>query len=94
MDACALIALINKEDGFEIVEDVLKRAQTGNAAVIMNKLNLLEVYYDAYRNYGREAADKLIKNINKPPITIKSELSDAVFKAAGRMKASYRISSG
>jgi len=92
LDACALIALINKEVGAEIVKDVLKRAQTGKATVIMNKLNLLEVYYDAYRSYGEEVAEKLIMNINRPPIVIQSDLSDAVFKEAGRLKASYKIS--
>ena len=92
LDACALIALINEEEGAEIVKDVLKRAQTGKATVIMNKLNLLEVYYDAYRSYGKEAAEKLIMNINRPPIVIQAELSDAVFKEAGRLKASYKIS--
>jgi len=92
LDACALIALINKEDGAEIIEDVLKRAQAGNVSIIMNKLNFLEVYYDLYRSYGEEVADKLIRNINKPPIVIHSELSDTVFKEAGRLKASYKIS--
>jgi len=92
LDACALIALINKEDGAEVIEDVLKRAQAGNATVIMNKINLLEVYYDAYRSYGEEVADKLIRKINIPPIIIHSELSDTVFKEAGRLKAYYKIS--
>ena len=92
LDACALIDLINKEDGAEIIEDVLKRAQAGNVSIIMNKLNFLEVYYDLYRSYGEEVADKLIRNINKPPIVIHSELSDTVFKEAGRLKASYKIS--
>lgn len=92
LDACALIALINKEDGTEIVEDILRRGIQGSATVMINKLNLLEVYYDAYRNYGKDPADKLVKNINQPPIVIQSELSEAVFKEAGRLKAMYKIS--
>ena len=92
LDACALIALINNEDGSDIIEDVIRKAQAGNASIIMNKLNLLEVYYDAYRTYGEDVANKLINNINKPPFIIHAELSDDVFKEAGRLKASYKIS--
>lgn len=92
LDACALIALINKEDGADVIEDVIRKAQAGNATIIMNKFNLLEVYYDAYRTYGEDVANKLIRNINRPPIIIHSELSDEVFKEAGRLKASYKIS--
>ena len=92
LDACALIALINNEDGSDIIEDVIRKAQAGNASIIMNKLNLLEVYYDAYRTYGEDVANKLINNINKPPFSIHAELSDDVFKEAGRLKASYKIS--
>ena len=58
----------------------------------MNKLNLLEVYYDVYRSVGKENADDVLSEFMKRPVTIVSEISDEVFTEAGRLKASYRIS--
>jgi PIN domain nuclease of toxin-antitoxin system len=48
-DACALIALLTNEDGAEIVKGLLQEAIEGKNKIIMHKINLLEVYYDAYK---------------------------------------------
>ena len=58
----------------------------------MHKANLLEVYYDLYRTYGKEKADLVLSEIKKRPIVINSEISDEIFAEAGRLKASYKIS--
>jgi PIN domain nuclease of toxin-antitoxin system len=44
LDACALIAFLNEEPGQEIVADLLKKAQKGEAAIYMSIVNLIEVY--------------------------------------------------
>jgi hypothetical protein len=49
LDACALIAFFYKEEGGIKVKQTLERAQQNNAEVYMNKLNVLEVYYNMYR---------------------------------------------
>jgi len=49
MDACALIAFLRDETGAEVVTTVLRNANGGKAAIRMNGINLLEVYYDVYR---------------------------------------------
>ena len=92
MDACALIAFLRDETGAEAVTTVLKNASGGKAAIRMNGINLLEVYYDIYRMVGREDAHEKLLMIKKLPITIYQELSDKVFLEAGRLKASYKIS--
>ena len=91
LDACALIAVLKKENGFEKVTAVYKKANSSEAEIIMNKANLLEVYYGFYKDKGKEYADKIIDGINKSIINI-TEISDPVFFEAGRIKASYRIS--
>jgi len=53
--------------------------------------NLLEVYYDLFRTYGKERADEINNEIRRLPIQIFHEISDEVFAEAGRLKASYRI---
>jgi len=57
MDACALIAFLRDEPGADIVTNLLRDAEAGQATIYMNSLNLLEVYYDAYRVDGKQKAD-------------------------------------
>ncbi|MDR3289462.1 MAG: hypothetical protein LBT22_08555 [Peptococcaceae bacterium] len=45
LDACALVALIKGEQGADVVWDIINKAATGGAVVLMHELNLLEVYY-------------------------------------------------
>jgi len=44
LDACALIALLKREEGSDIVAGVYTKAVEGEGVLMMHKLNLLEVY--------------------------------------------------
>jgi len=92
LDACALIALLRNEAGADKVAEAMDEASNGEAKIAMNKINLLEVYYDAYRMYGKEQADRMLTEFKKTPCAINAEISDKLFELAGRMKATYRIS--
>ena len=92
MDACALTALLQDEDGADKVADAINAANNGEVTISINKLNLLEVYYNAYRSLGREQADTMLAEFKKRPVVIHHEISDEVFVEAGRLKASYKIS--
>ncbi|GHS86791.1 hypothetical protein AGMMS49957_05550 [Synergistales bacterium] len=92
LDACALIAYLNGENGGALVKSTLIEAAKGNVNIRMNKLNLLEVYYDDYRVHGKEAANAMLEVVRGLPITIISEMTDSVFEEAGRLKSSYKIS--
>jgi predicted nucleic acid-binding protein len=92
LDSSALIAFLHDEDGADVVASVFKEADADKAIIIMHKLNLLEVYYDAYRSEGRESADLMLFELKKRPIIIENEITDEVFAQAGRLKASYKIS--
>ena len=92
LDACALIAYLNNEPGMDVVKTVLTKAVKHEASVTMNKINLLEVYYDVYRRCGEDEATDLLETISVAPINIIHEISDDVLKVAGRLKASYKIS--
>lgn len=89
LDACALIAALTDEPGVEVIEPLFLRA---DAEIVMNRLNLLEVYYNIYRHAGAKAADEVLDEVGRSPIRVISEISGAVFKEAGRLKASYRVS--
>jgi len=92
LDACSLVALLQGETGAETVADIINQANRNEIVVSMNKLNLLEVYYDAYRMIGKEQANTMLAEIIKRPIIIIDSISDEVFREAGRLKASYKIS--
>ena len=92
MDACALVALLQNEAGADKVADIINAANRVEVIIVMNKLNLLEVYYDAYRSRGKEKADMMLFELKKLPVVINSEISDKIFEEAGRLKASYKIS--
>ena len=91
LDACALIALLKNEEGADVVAAIYQQAEKGEAIIIMNRVNLLEVYYGFYHNDGKELADKIMDGVAKSIVTI-SEFSKDVFPIAGRLKATYRIS--
>jgi PIN domain nuclease of toxin-antitoxin system len=91
LDACALIALLNGENGADKVLDAYKKADIDEAKIIMNRINLLEVYYGFYHDKGEEYAKKVINSVEQSIITI-SEFDKNIFPIAGRLKASYKIS--
>jgi predicted nucleic acid-binding protein len=92
MDACALIASIAGEDGAGNVHKVLNDAFGGKIGIIMNKINVLEVYYDIYKVCGQENALKFLNDIKSIPIEINSEITDELLKEAGKLKVTYKIS--
>ena len=92
LDACAIFALMADEVGAGVVYDVIDRAYAGESLVYMNKLNLLEVYYGLYREYGRVFAGETLTEIKQLPISIISEMTDAVFEESARLKAHYKMS--
>jgi predicted nucleic acid-binding protein len=59
---------------------------------LINKINLLEVYYDVIKAYNDQEADKMLEIVKKMPIKIIVELKDEVFKKAGQLKSKYKIS--
>jgi len=92
LDACALLAILKKEPGADKVISVLEAADKGTDSITINKINLLEVYYKVYRIQGKERANHIISEVKKRRLEINQEISDALFKEAGRLKATYKIS--
>lgn len=92
LDACALIAFLNDEPGADTVEALLKEATDGSCIVTMNKYNLLEVYYGYLKANGEEFAEKILKIVEDSFIKKSDVLTDSIFRQAGKLKASYKIS--
>lgn len=92
LDASALIAFLNDEDGANKVEDILRKAKGNDCIIYMNKLNILEIYYGVYREDGKEKAEETLTKILNLPLTVVDVLKDDVFREAGRLKATYKMS--
>ena len=92
LDACALIAMLHHEPGADAVFDVLAASTRQGHGVLMHRVNLLEVYYDAYRRGGAAHAKQLMQIIRRSRIVIVSTLDDTVFEHVGRLKTLYRLS--
>ena len=94
LDACALIALLAGESGAEKVRDIIQDTIDEKAAVKINQINLLEVYYHIINIYDQNKADEMLKIIRKFPIEIIIGLDDSTFNEAGRIKSKYKIPLG
>jgi len=92
LDACALIAFLNDEEGAQLVEALLSEASVQNVHIVMNRVNLLEIYYGVYRDDGIQEANSVIERILNLPLTINDTLTDNVFYEAGKLKAENKIS--
>jgi len=92
IDACALIAFLADEEGANIVEDILNDAKNKKCKVYIHKLNLLEIFYGIYREEGAERAENVLEQIAKLPIKVINTIKNKVFREAGRLKASFKIS--
>ena len=92
LDACALFALIAGEQGEDIVNDLLERAENNETSVFMCRINLLEIYYNHIRDLGIDRADEIIDSVYASPIQIIEEIDELTFREAAILKAGYRIS--
>jgi predicted nucleic acid-binding protein len=93
LDACALLALFDDEEGADIVDNLLEQAKNNEITLSMNAANLIEVYYDRIRVAGTEKADAIIQNIyDTYPITIIETLNPAIVREAAYLKAIGKMS--
>jgi len=92
LDACSLIAVLTMEKGADNIRNLFQKTVDNQAALIMNKLNFLEVYYKIYKVYGKVSADNLLETMKQMPVIIKDTLTDEVLKEAGRIKVEYKMS--
>jgi len=91
-DACALLAIIYKEAGTDVVRSIIRLADKGEATIYMNKLNLYEAYYDVTRSKGLEQADKFYDGIMGSSIQVIDGIADSTFRKGAYLKSKYRMS--
>jgi predicted nucleic acid-binding protein len=92
LDACALIALINKEQGADKVKDMLEQAAAGKITIAMSRVNFIETYYDQLRSKTPAEVQEFLELIAISPINMIDTIVEAVTREASRLKAAYSIS--
>jgi uncharacterized protein len=92
LDACALIALLSKETGYNNVEKIIEKSKNKKAKIIMHTINVLEVYYHIYKLYDKASALNFLNEIKDSPIQLRAEVTNDIIINAGKLKKQYKLS--
>jgi PIN domain nuclease of toxin-antitoxin system len=92
LDACAVLAFLNDEEGADLVEDLLNRKTTGEISLSMSIVNLLEVYYNELRDKDADIAQVVLDMVQHYSITVIDRISNFIFREAARLKVTYKMS--
>lgn len=91
LDAFAVLTYLGDEEGSDKVEDLLDKAKKGEINLIMNYVNLGEVYYIIAREFGVTKANEvmtIVKRWNLEFVGVDESLS----LTAARIKAMHSLS--
>jgi len=92
LDACALIALFKREQGADKVRALLDEAEAGQSVIYMSIINLIEVHYGFYREFGQEKSSLILEQLYTMPIHFIDTITATVFSETIRLKAQYSFS--
>jgi predicted nucleic acid-binding protein len=87
IDACALLAYFRREEGRDVVKDLLDRTERGEIRLFMNVINQVEVFYDCIRKVGLDRANDAFAMVDDLPITIIDTVERSEAEHAARLKA-------
>jgi len=90
LDSYALIAHLEDEAGGEQVRKILRAAKAGKTKLYLSVINLGELYYNTFRERGREKADEVIFITEQLPITIVNADMTITLEAA-RLKGKHPV---
>ena len=86
-DACALIALANREEGADKLASFLIEAEN---VCFVHSINLCEVYYQAYRDTSKKEASLLIDGLLKLGVLLRDDLDTDFWMEVGELKAIHK----
>ena len=91
LDSSALFALFEDEDGAEIVQNMLEKAEKGEVTIFSSFACYTEVFYITWQEMGADEAQRRLDLMSELAIT-RVESSQNLGLIAGRLKANHRIS--
>jgi ribonuclease VapC len=91
LDSFALLAFLNKEAGFDKVRTLLRTAEAAEEPLLMNEINIGEVFYIIAKVRSLEKAEDFLQRLATLPIQpVSNTFSDVL--AAARVKAQFPLS--
>lgn len=91
LDAHGLLVFLEKEPGYEKVEQFFLAAVEKDKYLLMSSVNFGEVYYIVLREYGQNKAHEIEKIIRILPIEI-VDVNIHLAREAARFKSAHKIS--
>ena len=91
LDSFALVAFLARERGFEKVRALLHEAQASDQPLLMNEINIGEVYYLTARAHSVKRAEGVLHDLETLPIRPVGNTFPQVLDAA-RLKARFTVS--
>ncbi len=91
LDSHAVLKFLQKEKGFEVVEQLLRVATRGDLKLLMSEINLGEVYYVLLRTQGEAAGEGIFASWLLLPVERIPVDFDLVLDAA-KLKCRFPVS--
>lgn len=91
LDSYAILAFLNDEKGAEHVARLLEDAGQSGTRLLVNEINVGEVYYIVAKHRSEEAAEHVLLHLDRLPLELVSNSFDEVLEAA-RLKARFPLS--
>lgn len=90
-DTSAVLALIEDEEGANVVFDLLEKADADNIVIYVSFMSFMEVYYIALRERDETEAQVRLQLMNDMPI-LRVDSNETLGILTSQFKASYRLS--
>jgi len=90
LDACAMVAVINRENGAETVDKLFHQAVKGEVKLYISIINLLEVNYGFIGDIGIAKTQEILKAIDETPLVVINTISEQAYNEAARIKGTHR----
>ena len=91
LDTYAVMMILEKEPGYEKVQELLTEAQNDQRDILMSAINVGEAYYIVRKEYCEEAANQYLDFIRATKVRIVVPTFDDIL-ASARIKATYPLS--
>ena len=91
IDTSAWLALIEDEEGADLVQNVLEGAGSGNGQIFVSFMSFMEVFYITLQERDIEEAQSRVRLMESLPIT-RVESTPAISIDAAKLKANHHIS--
>jgi len=94
LDASALLAVIRKEKGWQVVNELMKKSERAGTSTFMHQINFIEFTYKCRQLYNLETFNNILSDLYNPFLGIANYFDNDLALYAGLLKSSYRLSLG